>query len=73
MKQATGELSATVVIAITIGILIIFFFFTIWPIIRANYKAQTSCDKAVCSSKPNKNGKVWCSADGQVFECPYKG
>ncbi|NMA50622.1 MAG: hypothetical protein GX951_02095 [Mollicutes bacterium] len=76
MKEATGELSAAVVIAVVVAILITFFLVQIWPIIRANYKAQTSCDKATCASKPadnNTKGKVWCSIDGSVFECPYKG
>ena len=60
MKKTTGELSSTIIVAISVAILVAFFFYTIWPMIDANFKSQTSCEKAICESKPDDKGMVNC-------------
>ena len=73
MKEASSELMSVLVVIVSVAVLIAFFFFTIWPMIDNNFKKQTSCDKAVCSSNP-ENGYVSCTLDGDTyFSCPYKG
>ena len=78
MKEATGELSSAVVVVVSVGILVAFFYYTVWPIIDNNYKSQTSCDKAVCSAKPDAKGFVECTYKNrnnttQNIKCKYKG
>ena len=73
MKRATGELSNLVVVTICVAILIAFFYFTIWPMIKNNYVSQTSCEKARCLPTPDENGMVTCYLDGQEFLCKFKG
>ena len=46
MKNATGSLANLVVVCVCVAILVAFFYFTIWPIIKTNFVAQTSCEKA---------------------------
>lgn len=60
MKKATGELSGTIIVAISVAILIAFFFYTVWPMIDANFKSQTACEKAICESRPDSDGMVNC-------------
>ena len=73
MKEATGELANLLVVTVSVAILVAFFYFTIWPIIRNNFISQTSCEKAVCSAKPDANGMVNCTLNNTVFQCRYKG
>lgn len=73
MKRATGELSNLVVVCICVAILIAFFYFTIWPIIKNNFVMQTSCEKAKCLPEPDQDGMVKCYLDGKEFLCNYKG
>ena len=58
MKEATGELNATVVAVVAVGILLAFFYFTIWPVIRENTEHNTNCSKAICNKCPNSDGKT---------------
>ena len=62
MKEATGELNATVIVVINVALLVAFFYFTIWPTINNNMNATTACNKAIC---PIENR----SADGRTVEC----
>lgn len=73
MKEATNELTNAVVVTVCIAILVAFFYFTLWPIIKQNFVAQTACEKASCGVHPNSEGMVSCELDGQVFMCKYKG
>lgn len=77
MKEATGELLSVIVVVISVGVLIAFFYFQIWPMIRTNFEAQTACEKAICNSKPDANGLVDCvlieNGVSRHFQCNYKG
>lgn len=85
MKEATGELNATVVVVLTIGLLSTFFFTIIWPRLKNNLNANTKCSDAIC--KVNKDRlqevctewkndvclKIKCTYDNKDILCPYKG
>ena len=78
MKEATGELQNTVIVVLSIGVLIAFFYYTLWPLIRNNFESKTSCDRAICEQCNDPNGckTVKCHAKGDknnIFECIYKG
>lgn len=78
MKEATGELNATVVVVLAVGILMAFFYYTLWPIIKSNFDKNSQCSKAIC--EPCRSGKdcerVTCHLKddpSNTFECVYKG
>lgn len=77
MKEATGELNAGVVVLLAIGVLIAFFYYTIWPIIKNDLDQQ--CSKAICDACPADRYPceyVTCHMRGnpsKEFECAYKG
>lgn len=84
MKEATGELNATVVVAITIGLLSTFFFTVVWPMLRGNLKSNTNCSKAICTPEAKRKclDQTKCELvdcyvmDGNKsieVKCPYKG
>lgn len=79
MKEATGELNNTVIVVIAVGILIAFFYYTLWPMIRGNFESKTACAKAVCDPCENKKNDcqtVTCHAKddkSKTFECVYRG
>lgn len=77
MKEATGELNATVVVVLAIGVLIAFFYYTIWPIVKSNFNKNSECSKAICEAKDEDgDGYVTCHAKGnknEIFECVFKG
>ena len=87
MKEATGELNATVVVVITIGLLSTFFFTVIWPRLNDNLHANSKCSDAYCSNEAIKNCtkndkgvciKVNCKYKDKNnkehdITCPYKG
>ncbi len=83
MKEATGELNTAVVVAIAIGILAVFFFSVVWPILDNNFERTAQCDKAACDcsadSRVIENGVEYCtecSIDGEIvpdMKCIYKG
>ena len=83
MKEATGELNMAVVVAIAIGILAVFFFSYIWPILDGNFERNAQCDKAACNcseeTRVGENGVEYCtecSIDGEIvpdMKCVYKG
>ena len=83
MKEATGELNLTVIVVMAVAILVAFFYYTIWPSLNNNFKANSSCSKAVCEN-PCKTGKNTCEDvigkmvdcelnDGTKIQCPWKG
>lgn len=78
MKEATGELNATIIVVLVVGLLMAFFYFTLWPLIRINLDKTSKCSKAICEPCKNNNGKceyVKCHLSGkeEEFECVYKG
>ncbi len=77
MKQATGELNATVVVVLAIGVLIAFFYYTLWPILKNNFEKNSQCSKAICDSvDTDGDGYVTChikNDPSNTFECVYKG
>lgn len=77
MKETTSELNATVVVALAVGVLMAFFYFTIWPVIKENFNKTTNCGKAICEPcKEEKCDFVECYIENEPenkFECVYKG
>lgn len=75
MKEATGELNMTLIVVTSVAILSAFFYTAIFPNIHQNYKQQTSCNRAVCNSKPNEAGFVECEIKEthEPIICKYKG
>ena len=77
MKQAIGELNATVVVVIAIGVLIAFFYNTIWPIVKGNFEKNSQCSKAICETNDDDgDGYVTCHSKNNKdseFICVYKG
>lgn len=80
MKEATGELNATLVVVITVGILSVFFFTVIWPILKNNLNSNSKCSNAVCPKCENgvKCKSVSCTykdkkGNEAKITCPYKG
>lgn len=60
MKEATGELNATVVVVVAVGVLSAFFYLTIWPMIKSNQEHVSNCKKAICNKQSNGDGTVDC-------------
>ena len=82
MKEATSELNATVVIVLAIAVLIAFFYYTLWPIIKNNFDRNSQCSKAICETCKDATGNVSTDCDyvtchskndTNTFECVYKG
>lgn len=73
MKEATGELNATVIVVVAIGVLSAFFFTILWPQMRANHIRNTKCADAICGKQANSDGMVECEYEGVKLTCPYKG
>ena len=79
MKQATGELNATVFVVVAVASLVVFFYTTIWPAIRNNLNENTACSRAICAKTPNADGRTvdcYVMENGQrseTFTCVWKG
>ncbi len=86
MKEATGELNMTIIVAISIGILSAFFFGVIWPMINGKFQRNTQCSKAICNcstevrnnieNETGRKNNCLCrnkSGDENTFYCPFKG
>ena len=79
MKEATGELNATVVVVITVATLVAFFYTIVWPSIRNNMNQNVACSKAICAGEPNADGRtVQCyvmenGKKSSEFTCAWKG
>ena len=78
MKEATGELNATVFVVIAVASLVVFFYTQIWPAIKGNMNENTACSRAICASTPNADGTVDCYVmengnKSELFTCAWKG
>lgn len=82
MKETTGELNSAVVVMLAVGVLIAFFYYTLWPLLRNNFNKNSQCSKAICEqcrdasgNISNKCERVVCHLEGssETFECVYKG
>lgn len=74
MKEATGNLNLALVTIVSIGILVIFFYDSLWPMIESNMISHTRCDDAVCKSTADTQlNKVECDYEGATIYCPYSG
>lgn len=79
MKEATGELNATVFVVIAVASLVAFFYTVIWPSIKVNLNENIACNRAICDSKPNADGRtVNCrlienGQKSEEFTCAWKG
>ena len=61
MKESTSELNATVVVVLAIAVLIAFFYYTLWPLLKHNFERNSQCSKAICETKDADNdGLVRC-------------
>ncbi len=82
MKEATGELSVTVITIVALAAIATLFAVVLLPIIRTGLKARTYCQQAVdCQPCKSKTGKTTCyyyeeNADGSLkttlkpIQCP---
>ncbi len=88
MKQATGNLNSTVVVLLAVGILIAFFYYTVWPLVKTNFEQNSQCSKAICDPcEADASGKKNCEfvtcyprgeehiegENGNGFQCVWKG
>ena len=79
MEESTGELNNSIVVVLAVGVLIAFFYYTIWPIIKESFDKTSRCSKAICEPCKNANHKcefVSCylkENPSDIFECVYKG
>ena len=77
MKQAVGELNATVVVVLAVSVLMAFFYTVLWPLIKENFVANSECSRAICEPcESNHCEYVTCHIKNnpdKTFECVYKG
>lgn len=81
MKQATSEVSASVIVVTAVAMLTAVFFTVIWPIVRQNMFEDSNCSNAVCDtgyiSSGKYKGQAYCynpyDKKKEVFYCPYRG
>ena len=79
MKEATGELNLSAVVAISIGVLAAFFFTIIWPMLKGDFSKNNDCNRATCDcsvkTRNAHNKKCLCKTKNSTgtFECVYKG
>lgn len=79
MKEATGELNSTVIVVISVGVLMTFFFSYLWPMIHQNFQRESDCNRATCDCseevRKQHDGKCECThpdLDEPIY-CVYKG
>ena len=79
MKEATGEISGSLIVVLAVALLSALFFTFIWPLVKDNLTNVSTCANAVCDWGYNTNWMAYCinpadtSAHPEVFECPYRG
>lgn len=82
MKEAAGELNMTVIVCISVGILMAFFFGVLWPILNGNFEREANCKNATCNCseeirEANKGRcECWTTKNGsesEHFNCPFGG
>lgn len=69
MKEATGELNLTIIVVMAVGLLIAFFYFTIWPSMNENFERNSMCSKAVCENPCNAGVNTCDEVIGQLVKC----
>ncbi len=81
MKEATGELNATVIIFSAVALLTVVFFMVVWPLVKEGFYESASCANALCDngyipfSEPD-GGKAYCTSpydSSEIFTCPFRG
>lgn len=83
MKQATGELNATVIIFSAVALLTVVFFMVVWPMVKDGFYESANCANAVCDNgyitSGEHKGQSYCvspqdkSTSPEVFTCPFRG
>lgn len=81
MRQATGELNATVIIFSAVALLTAVFFMIVWPLVKEGFYESASCSNAVCDNGylPGgaHEGMTTCynpqDDAKELFYCPYRG
>lgn len=78
MKEVQGELNSTLIVMVSVGVLMTFFFSFIWPLIKHNFQSQAQCNKAACDCSKEirdaNEGFCLCNIKGgESFRCVYKG
>ncbi len=78
MKEATGELTGSVIVVSAVALLTAFFFMFIWPIIKDGMQDRATCANAMCDNGYDPNTLMaYCKNpnDGsdEVFMCPFRG
>lgn len=77
MKQATGDLNASVVVLSAVALLSAVFFMIVWPTVRQGMQEEARCSDAICDAGFNDNGMANCynpqDSSHDVFECPFRG
>lgn len=77
MKQATGDMNATVIVLTAVALLSAVFFMVIWPMLREGMQKGARCSDAICDVGYNENGMAYCynpqDNAKELFECPYRG
>ena len=72
MKESTGELNLTIIVVIAVALLVAFFYYTIWPSLDNNFKANSNCSRAYCDN-PCADGDNSCpDVIGQLVTCHIK-
>ncbi len=80
MKEATGELNATVIIFTAVALLAVVFFTVVWPMVKEGFYNSSSCSNAVCDNgyilSGSDKGKAYCHTPNDtsdIFTCPFRG
>ena len=78
MKEATSELNLTVIVVISVGILMAFFFTVIWPMLNGNFSRESNCKRATCNCKyaviNDNKCECWVGEESsEHFLCPFGG
>lgn len=77
MKEATGELTGSVIVVSAVALLTAFFFMFIWPMVKEGMTNSATCANAMCDNGYNDHGMAYCKNPNddasEVFECPFRG
>ena len=72
MKEATGEVNFTLVVVMAVAILVAFFYYTLWPSLDANFKANSNCSRAVCENPCGPGNNTCGDVIDTVVKCRIK-
>ena len=75
MREATGELNASLIVFIAVSLLAAFFFSIIWPNIKGDLKSTARCSTAICKNTFDVTGRSECHQKNstETFLCPFRG